>query len=157
MAKPVKQKLDEKFQVKQDFFQEYEVQDGEMVPVKANELEKIEEPPKPTEIEEDFNLVRENMKRLTSRTEETLEDAMRLARETEAPRVYEVVGQIAKTLADMNQQLLDSHKKKKDIEKKDASRDSSGGGSINVEKGVFVGTSADLQKMLKEEEAKNIS
>lgn len=157
MAKPVKQKLDEKFQVRQDFYQEYDVQGGEMIPVETKELTRIEELPKPTQIEEDFNLVRENMKRLTVMTEETLEDAMRLAKETEAPRVYEVVGQIAKTLADMNQQLLESHKKKKDIEKKDTPRDSLGGGSINVEKGVFVGTSADLQKMLKEEETKSSS
>ena len=71
-----------------------------------------------------------------------IETTLELAKASEHPRAFEVVGQLTKTLVDANNNLLDIQKKVKEL-----SRESS---PQNVTNALFVGSTSDLQKLLKE-------
>ena len=60
------------------------------------------------------------------------------------PRAYEVAGQLIKNVADATDKLMDLQKKLKDVEEEKAK------GPTNVTNALFVGSTADLQKMLKD-------
>ena len=67
-----------------------------------------------------------------------------LAKEGESPRTYEVLGQLIKTLAETNKDLLDLAKKKKDIQHEKGAEQ-----PTHVTNALFVGSTADLQKLIK--------
>jgi hypothetical protein len=71
---------------------------------------------------------------------------MLVADESEHPRAYEVVATLMKTMADLNKDLLDIQKKKRDLVGKEVVPSD---GSINVDKAVFVGSTSDLIKLIK--------
>ena len=73
-----------------------------------------------------------------------MEEMIEVARATEHPRAYEVFSTMMKTIADVNGNLVDLHKKHKDIKRKDEPAKIAGTTNNNV----FVGSTADLQKML---------
>ena len=73
-----------------------------------------------------------------------MEDLAYLAREGESPRTYEVLGQLIKTLAETNKDLLDIAKKKKDIQQEKGSEQ-----PTHVTNALFVGSTAELQKLIK--------
>jgi hypothetical protein len=68
-----------------------------------------------------------------------------VANASEHPRAYEVAAGLIKNLADLNKDLLEIQKRKKDLSPQDASNAK----SINVDKAVFVGSTAELVKLLK--------
>jgi hypothetical protein len=74
---------------------------------------------------------------------------MVLARESESPRVYEVLATMMKTMSDSTKDLSELHKRVREtrLVKKDAKIDET---NISVDKAVFVGTTADLLKMKRE-------
>lgn len=92
----------------------------------------------------DFQIARQNLKRLLLDGEEALDGILDLARQGEHPRAYEVAGQLVKTLVDANKDLINIHKQKKDLEDKPVTRDE----PKTVNNTVFVGSTADLQKAL---------
>lgn len=102
-----------------------------------------------TKADTDFDLVRSALQRLAIRGETAFEDALRVAAESESPRAYEVVSQLLKTTIDANKDLLDIHKRKKEIEAKDPIREQPSYNQTNIENIVFQGTPADLQRQLK--------
>lgn len=69
---------------------------------------------------------------------------LELAQESEMPRAYEVAGQLIKSVSDATDKLMDLQKKLKDVEE-DIPK-----GPTNVTNALFVGSTADLTKMLKE-------
>ena len=71
---------------------------------------------------------------------------MYLAKEGESPRAYEVAGQLIKTIADTNKDLLDLSKKVKDVKKDTEVAEKSG--VTNVNNTLFVGSTAELQKLI---------
>ena len=71
---------------------------------------------------------------------------LQIATASEHPRAFEVAAGLIKNLADMNKDLLDIQKKKKDLSPKS---ESNSGGNVNVDKAVFVGNTTDLIKLLK--------
>lgn len=93
----------------------------------------------------DIELARVTYHGLLSKGAEALDDMMDVARATEHPRAYEVLSTMMKTLADINGNLVDLHKKKKDIEKKDDPVQQVAGQTTN---NLFVGSTAELQKLL---------
>lgn len=111
----------------------------------TQEIQKASE----TKADTDFDLVRSALQRLAIRGETAFEDALRVASESESPRAYEVVSQILKTTIDANKDLLDIHKKKREIEAKDPVREQPQYNQTNIENIVFQGTPADLQRQLK--------
>lgn len=96
---------------------------------------------------DDFTHTRENLRALLVTGQKALEQALLVAQASEHPRAFEVVGNLMKQMADVNQQLLDLHNQKQKIEgttKKDSSL------SKTVNNNLFVGTTADLNKLIKD-------
>jgi hypothetical protein len=71
-----------------------------------------------------------------------MENIIYVAKESESPRSYEVVGQLIKTLAETNKDLLDLAKKSKELKSEEKS------GDTNITNALFVGSTAELQKLL---------
>jgi hypothetical protein len=110
---------------------------------------------KPTEAtlisdaEEDYIFTRNRIKNLLKVSDEALESLMTVAAESEHPRSYEVLAAMLKTSAEVTEQLIRLQKQRKELlETQDSNRSTSqaqNGPSV----GVFIGTTADLQKQLK--------
>lgn len=95
-------------------------------------------------IDADYEYARGNLKGLIESGKVAMENIIFLAKEGESPRAYEVVGQLIKTLAETNKDLLELGKKVKEARGKE--KDSS---PQHVTNALFVGSTAELQKMLK--------
>ena len=92
----------------------------------------------------DFETGRKNLYNLLDKGNEAIDGILELAKEGEHPRAYEVAGQLIKTVSEVSQNLLDLQdklKKLKEIPEK---------GPKNVTNALFVGSTTELQKMLKE-------
>ena len=90
----------------------------------------------------DYNYARENYYNLIERNQDAVEEMLEIAKQSEHPRAFEVVGQLIKSGLDANKELMVLHKTKKElsIEK---------GPSQVTNQAVFVGSTAELQKLLK--------
>ena len=90
----------------------------------------------------DYNYARENYYNLIERNQDAVEEMLEIAKQSEHPRAFEVVGQLIKSGLDANKELMSLHKTKKElsIEK---------GPSQVTNQAVFVGSTAELQKLLK--------
>lgn len=95
-------------------------------------------------IDDDFEYARDNLRHFIERGKEAMEDALYLAKDVESPRAFEVVGQLIKTLAETNKDLLELSKKVKEIKHKEEDKQPS-----HVTNALFVGSTAELQKLLK--------
>ena len=98
------------------------------------------------DIQKDYKYARENLYDVIERGTEALDYLLEVAKASEHPRAFEVVGSLTKTLVDANKDLLDIQKKVKDLQKEE-SKDS----PQNVTNALFVGSTADLQKLIKGE------
>ena len=94
----------------------------------------------------DFQYARENLYNLIERGQDGLEELIEIAKQSEHPRAFEVVGQMIDKLTTTNKELLNLHKTKKDIQVEKAPQ--------TVTNALFVGSTAELQKMLKDKDAK---
>ena len=97
------------------------------------------------EVETDAALARKNIKSLLDKGNGAIDNLLLVAQESEHPRAYEVAANFIKTLADLNKDLLDVQKKKSDLRPQQTTNQ-----SINVEKAVFVGSTAELFKQIRE-------
>ena len=93
-------------------------------------------------IENDYDTARDNLRELLITGQNALMHALEVAKQSEHPRAFEVVGNLMKQLADVNQQLMDLHqqKQKLDAPKKGADK--------VTNNAIFVGSTAELSKML---------
>jgi len=92
----------------------------------------------------DFETGRKNLYNLLDKGNEAIDGILNLAKEGEHPRAYEVAGQLIKTVSEVSQNLLDLQEKLKKI------KDVPDKGPKNVTNALFVGSTTELQKMLKE-------
>lgn len=96
-------------------------------------------------IEYDYDRTRNNLHSLLAQGQDALLHALEVAKSSEHPRAFEVVGNMVKQLADVNNQLLDlSEKRQKLIQKKDEKPAAS---TVN-NNAIFVGSTADLKKLI---------
>jgi hypothetical protein len=95
-------------------------------------------------VDDDYEYARSNLKGLIENGKSTLENIMYLAKEGESPRAYEVAGQLIKTLADTNKDLLELAKKSKEL-KQEKGEEKSG---TQIQNALFVGSTTELQKFL---------
>ena len=91
----------------------------------------------------DFRYTRENLYNLLERGQDAVEELLEIAKQSEHPRAFEVVGQLIGKLTETNKELMGLHKTKKELSIE------RGGGDVNVNNAVFVGSTAELQKLLK--------
>ena len=94
--------------------------------------------------DQDFQYARENLYNLIERGQDGLDELLEIAKASQHPRAFEVVGQLVDKLTTTNKELLNLHKSKKDIKTEK-------GGPTSVNNNLFVGSTADLQKFLKKE------
>ena len=92
----------------------------------------------------DFQYARENLYNLIERGQDGLDELLEIAKASQHPRAFEVVGQLVDKLTTTNKELLNLHKSKKDIKTEK-------GGPTSVNNNLFVGSTAELQKFLKKE------
>lgn len=97
-------------------------------------------------IESDYDKTRSNLHSLIDQGKEALEHALSVAKQSEHPRAFEVVGALIKQLADVNQQLMDVHQQKKKLE--EPAKGSVGTGKV-TNNAIFVGSTAELSNMIK--------
>ena len=98
-----------------------------------------------TDTRKDYEYTRGNLYSLIEKGQEAVNGILELAQETEQARAYEVAGQLIKSVADATDKLLDLQKKLKDVEEESQSK-----GATNVTNALFVGSTADLAKLLKQ-------
>lgn len=97
--------------------------------------------------EEDYAYSRDKIKELITKAEEAIDNMMALASETEHPRAFEVLAGMFKTTTDMMDQLITLQKKRKELTQAEEQRATSGGNTTN--NAIFVGSTTELQKFLK--------
>ena len=102
---------------------------------------------KPTldDVQKDYEYSRAQYYSIIEKGQETLNGIMELAAETASPRAYEVAGQILKSVSDAADKLIDLQKKMRVIEDENIKT------TNNVtNNAVFVGSTSELQKLLKQ-------
>ena len=128
-----------------------EILDVEPIQVVESEIvsgtEIIEAVPVVNVVETDTDFARQNIRELINKGSSAIEELAVVARDSQHPRAYEVMAGMLKNLTDMNKDLLDLQKKKQELTgvKESASKD------VNIDKAVFVGSTAELMKLLKSE------
>ena len=119
-------------------------------PIEINPIIEVQstEVTSPNQVEEDATFARNNMKDLIIKGNSAMDQLLAVAKESEHPRAYEVAAGLIKNLADMNKDLLELQKKRKDLT---PNGDGFAGNAknLNVDKAIFVGSTNELVKFLK--------
>ena len=97
-----------------------------------------------TDIRNDYEYTRGNLYSIIEKGQEAINGILELAQESEMPRAYEVAGQLIKSVSDATDKLMDLQKKLKDVNEEKESK-----GPTTVNNALFVGSTAELQKLLK--------
>lgn len=107
--------------------------DGEILPATSD-----------NKVEADYDETRRNLKVLLMQGQDALMGALEVAKQSEHPRAFEVVGNLIKQMADVNQQLMDVHQQHQKLT--GAPKDKA---PQTVNNNLYVGTTADLNKLIK--------
>ena len=116
---------------------------SDIVETTAKEIDSVEI--SNNDVQKDYEYTRANLYSLIEKGQEAINGIMELAGEGASPRAYEVAGQLIKSVADTTDKLIDLQKKVKDVEEDTIKT------TNNVtNNAVFVGSTSELQKMLKQ-------
>ena len=119
------------------------ISETDIVPTKK--VSPPKEVSKINEIEKDYEYTRANLYSIIEKGQEAINGIMEVAGESASPRAYEVAGQLIKSVADTTDKLADLHKKVKDIE-----ADNPKTQNTVTNNALFVGSTSELSKMLKD-------
>ena len=97
-----------------------------------------------TDVEKDYEYTRGNLYSIIEKGQEAIDGILELAQDSEMPRAYEVAGQLIKSVSDATDKLMDLQKKLKDVEEETNVK-----GPSTVNNALFVGSTAELAKLLK--------
>lgn len=106
----------------------------------------VKKPTLPSKVESrdnDFEYARGNLYNIIERGTDALDGILELAQQSQHPRSYEVAAQLVRTLADTNKDLLELQKRHKELTGEDSS-------PKTINNNLFVGSTAELQKMIKQ-------
>jgi hypothetical protein len=95
-------------------------------------------------VEDDAEFARCNIRNLIEKGNQAMDQLLQVANASEHPRAYEVAAGLIKNLADLNKDLLEIQKRRKDL-----TGENNPAKNINVDKAVFVGSTTELVKFLK--------
>ena len=98
------------------------------------------------DIDKDYEYTRGNLYSIIEKGQEAINGILEIAQESEMPRAYEVAGQLIKSVSDATDKLLDLQKKVKEVNEEERSK-----GPNNVTNALFVGSTADLAKLIKQQ------
>ena len=101
------------------------------------------------DIEKDYDYTRGNLYSIIEKGQEAINGILEIAQESEMPRAYEVAGQLIKSVSDATDKLIDLQKKLKDVNEEQVVK-----GPSTVNNSLFVGSTADLAKLIKSETLK---
>jgi len=96
------------------------------------------------DITKDYEYTRGNLYSIIEKGQEAINGILELAQDSEMPRAYEVAGQLIKSVSDATDKLMDLQKKLKDVEEETQQK-----GPNTVNNALFVGSTAELAKLLK--------
>ena len=96
------------------------------------------------DITKDYEYTRGNLYSIIEKGQEAINGILELAQDSEMPRAYEVAGQLIKSVSDATDKLMDLQKKLKDVEEDNVQK-----GPSTVNNALFVGSTAELAKLLK--------
>ena len=118
---------------------------GDIVPTESTEVG-ITKPERHerNDIEKDYEYTRGNLYSIIEKGQEAINGILELAQDSEMPRAYEVAGQLIKSVSDATDKLMDLQKKVKDV-----NEDAPQKGPNTVNNALFVGSTAELAKLLK--------
>ena len=102
------------------------------------------------DIDKDYEYTRGNLYSIIEKGQEAINGILEIAQESEMPRAYEVAGQLIKSVSDATDKLLDLQKKVKEVNEEERSK-----GPNNVTNALFVGSTADLAKLIKQQNTKS--
>jgi hypothetical protein len=113
-------------------------------PIKYESTEIIES--NKTQIDDDSEFARQNIRTLIEKGNDAIDNLLMVAKQSDHPRAYEVAANMLKSLTDMNKDLMEIQKRKRELQPKETNN------SINVEKAVFIGSTKELINALKNKE-----
>lgn len=135
MSKKVNQKLSEVLDIEPLETSDFPIETSSNQPAIIND-----------DVQDDTNYARQNIKDLIEKGNNAIDNLLKVAIESEHPRAYEVASGLIKNLSDLNKDLLELQKRKKDLQPKQADQSN----NLNIDKAVFIGSTTDLIKMLKQ-------
>jgi hypothetical protein len=97
-----------------------------------------------SDIDSDFEFARNNIRELAEKGKAAVDNILQVASATDHPRAYEVAANLLKSMADINKDLIELQKKKRDLTPQKEQP------QITVDKAVFVGSTSDLIKQIKQ-------
>ena len=100
------------------------------------------------DIDKDYEYTRGNLYSIIEKGQEAINGILEIAQESEMPRAYEVAGQLIKSVSDATDKLLDLQKKIKEVNEEEK------GPTSVTNNALFVGSTADLAKLIKGETSK---
>jgi len=112
-----------------------------LVEAKPAPIKKADVPEDP---QKDYDYTRANLYNLISKGQEAIDGILEIAQESGHPRAFEVAGQLIKSVGDVSDKLLDLQKKMKDLD------EPSKKGPTTVNNSLFVGSTAELSKLIKQ-------
>ena len=110
-----------------------EVMKSEVVPERSKD-----------DVTKDYEYTRGNLYSIIEKGQEAINGILELAQESDQPRAYEVAGQLIKSVSDATDKLMDLQTKLKDVNAEEKEK-----GPSTVNNALFVGSTAELAKMLK--------
>jgi len=127
-----------------------EIIDTEIVEeAKPKEIVRVPDPQKASikqvHLEKDYTDVRDNLKLIIDKGTNAIDGILTIADEGEAPRAYEVVSQLIKTVSDANKDLIGLHKQMKEIKKEEINLHQHN----TTNQSIFVGSTKELQQLVK--------
>ena len=93
-----------------------------------------------------YEQTKNNLQELIDTGKDSMEEMLRIAKESEHPRAFEVFGALMKTLVEANKELLSVQKQMREMDKNNG-----GGGDTVIDKAIFVGSTSELAKIIKGE------
>ena len=121
-----------------------EFESNKIIPIKTKEIAKVQDPS--IDISNDYVESRKNYYYLIEKGQEAIDGILDFAKESEHPRAYEVAAQLIKNVSEVNTQLIDLQKKMQDLRD---SKSIPNNVTNAIENAVFVGSTSELQKLIK--------
>jgi len=97
-----------------------------------------------SDIDSDFEFARNNIRELAEKGKVAVDNILQVASATDHPRAYEVAANLLKSMSDINKDLIELQKKKRDLMPQKEQP------QITVDKAVFIGSTSDLIKQIKQ-------
>ena len=117
--------------------------DGEVVVPEVSPIKPKKITAQVDDIKKDYEYTRGNLYSIIEKGQEAINGILELAQESDQPRAYEVAGQLIKHVGDVADKLMALQKEKKAVKEESASK-------TVTNNAFFMGSTADLQKMLKQ-------